>query len=296
MKTKYLCSSLIAFFMLLLCASHNTIEAQRDSLLSITLPTAGHVFESDSIPQTEPAAPHELSAIFSSDSSAYAYYAAGQYERAVKSYEQLLQNNPHTAALYYNLGTAYYQTKQYGLSILMLERAKRLNPYDKDIANNLSLARSKIIDATEPTPLFTAYLLDRVTGFLGLRMLIAMGLFTAVVFVVASLFFLLGRNRKERRIGFYVANLMLFFSLLFNLLSWYNYRNYRDNRDAVVLYPQVELKTAPDRSSTTIALLHEGAKLHLRKAGKEGWYAVKSSDGKNGWLLSEEVGLVVPQE
>ena len=55
-----------------------------------------------------------------------------------------------TRPFYYNLGNAYLESSDLGLSILNYLRAEELSPRDPDIAANLELARSRTVDQLQP--------------------------------------------------------------------------------------------------------------------------------------------------
>ena len=51
-----------------------------------------------------------------------------------------------SAALYYNLGNAYYRKNDITQAIIAYERALKLSPSDEDTRYNLQLAQAKTID------------------------------------------------------------------------------------------------------------------------------------------------------
>ena len=84
-----------------------------------------------------------------SKANADADYAKGNYQQAIKEYQQLLKEGV-SAALYYNLGNAYYRSDNIPQAVLAYERAHLIQPGDKDIRFNLDFARSKTIDKITP--------------------------------------------------------------------------------------------------------------------------------------------------
>lgn len=80
------------------------------------------------------------------------HYNEGQYEEAVALYLRILESDRHSAALYYNLGNAYYKLNRIAPSIYYYEKALLLAPDDEDIRNNLLFAQKMTIDAIETLP------------------------------------------------------------------------------------------------------------------------------------------------
>ena len=53
-------------------------------------------------------------------------YNEGDYQKAISLYEQTLKTGQHSAALYFNLGNAYYRLNKVAESIYYFEKAKQL--------------------------------------------------------------------------------------------------------------------------------------------------------------------------
>ena len=79
-------------------------------------------------------------------------YNEGDYQKAISLYEQTLKMGQHSAALYFNLGNAYYRLNKVAQSIYYFEKAKQLNPKDEDIQINSAFAQNMTIDAIENLP------------------------------------------------------------------------------------------------------------------------------------------------
>ena len=71
-----------------------------------------------------------------------AAYNEGDFQKAISLYEQTLKMGQHSAALYFNLGNAYYRLNKVAESIYYFEKAKQLNPKDEDIQVNSAFAQN----------------------------------------------------------------------------------------------------------------------------------------------------------
>jgi len=58
-------------------------------------------------------------------------YNQGDYRKAIAFYEQTLSMGQHSAALYFNLGNAYYKLNNVAESVYYFEKAQQLNPKEK---------------------------------------------------------------------------------------------------------------------------------------------------------------------
>ena len=71
------------------------------------------------------------------------------YQTAIVSYEQILEDGSNHPVLYYNLGNAFYRLNQIGNAVWAYEKGLQLDPRDKDLRFNLSLANTQVRDRIE---------------------------------------------------------------------------------------------------------------------------------------------------
>ena len=70
-------------------------------------------------------------------------YAAGRFREAIELYNNVLQRGETSAALFYNLGNAWFRAGELGQAILQYQRALALEPQHPEAQANLRLARDK---------------------------------------------------------------------------------------------------------------------------------------------------------
>src|SRR3989338_3007101 len=70
-------------------------------------------------------------------------YRDEKHDKAARLYEEIVVATP-SFEVYYNLGNAYFKSKQLGKAILNYERARRLSPRDRDVLANLSYVNQLI--------------------------------------------------------------------------------------------------------------------------------------------------------
>ena len=80
------------------------------------------------------------------------FYQIGNFAQASQFYQQVVSGGYESPTLYYNLGNSYYRLGKIGYAILNYERAQKLAPGDEDIAHNLALANSRIVDKIDNIP------------------------------------------------------------------------------------------------------------------------------------------------
>ncbi len=70
-------------------------------------------------------------------------YAAGDFDSAVRDYEELIRSGQDIPNVFYNLGNAYFRKKDFGHAILNYERALALDRRHPEAQANLRIARDE---------------------------------------------------------------------------------------------------------------------------------------------------------
>lgn len=214
------------------------------------------------------------------------HYRQENYSKAIEAYEQALEEDVSSAALYYNLANAYYKTDQLGEAILYYERAQRLDPDDDEIRQNLKIARERTIDRFEEMPKPVArqayqsvFQLLSPSGWAWLAIVLLL-----VMLAGAWLYFFTSRNRP----GFASGLVSLILAVLCLQLA-YAHHNYLDeNRAAIVLSESSYVKSGPSQQAEDVFILHLGTKALVTES-YEGWKKIKLPDGKVGWIPEEDI-------
>lgn len=71
-------------------------------------------------------------------------YNHGDAQGALRRFDRAIQLAPNYAAAYYNMGSIYYQLKQYGDAADMFQKAVKLSPTDSQAKYNLALSLEKL--------------------------------------------------------------------------------------------------------------------------------------------------------
>lgn len=214
-------------------------------------------------------------------------YTGGKFDEAAKAYESLIKQGYKSDVIYYNLGNAYYKSKNIAAAILNYERALLLNPSDENIKFNLDLAKTFTVDRIEPLPEFFL-----ITFFHKFRQLMSTNgwAYTGILFLIASLtlayFFWFSYSSNLKRITFSVG----VFTLLLTILSFtfsFQQKNTILNHSYGILTPSVvAVKSSPSESGKDLFVLHSGTKVKVIDSVGD-WYEVHIADGNIGWILKE---------
>jgi tetratricopeptide (TPR) repeat protein len=220
---------------------------------------------------------------------AAAAYERGDFPAAARQYQRLLEGGRDGAAIYYNLGNSLYRTGRTGEAIVAWERARRLDPADEAIRDNLEFAGARIIDRvtedTEAEPLWALWdWHGRIPPLAG-----------TVVFLIIWWGFnaclsgaLFARALSLRRAASYLLPISLLGVLLSGLvLGLLVYR--RDVVvEAIVQPARVDLLSAPGEGSVRLTTVHEGLKVRLQSR-RGAWAEVLLPNGLRGWVPADAV-------
>jgi tetratricopeptide (TPR) repeat protein len=211
-------------------------------------------------------------------------YNNGKYEAAISAYENILENNLHSSALYFNMANCYYKLNKTGPSIYYYEKALKLAPNDKDIQNNLSFARQMTIDQFDTIPeLETSTFYKKTAQIFSLN---GWAIFCILLMCVCVGFFIayfLSYNTKTKRFFF----IMGVISVLILIISFVllNKKIDLDNERYGIIYPQeINVKTEPNLRSETAFVLHEGTKVQIIESFQSSWLKIKLINGNIGWI------------
>ena len=214
-------------------------------------------------------------------------YSAKQYDQAIEAYEAIAQEAFKSDELFYNLGNCYYHKKQIGKAILNYERALLIAPNDEDTRYNLALTRELLKDDISIIPPF---FLARWWG--GLRKQLSStswsiaGILLLWLGIVGIIIWLKGNTRQLKKKGFVIGLGLILLSLLPFLLAMSQAKLEQNSQRAIILSPEIPLRSAPDELSTELIVLHEGTKLELLDLIGT-WHKVRLENGEQGWLPND---------
>jgi tetratricopeptide (TPR) repeat protein len=216
------------------------------------------------------------------------FYLDGQYEKAVKEYEKILQMGKQSGAIYYNLANSYFKTGQFGRAILNYERAERLLPRDADVKANYTFAISMVKDKLiSKKRIWGGQLFMRYYNSFTTNELIWVSSLLFILFLMV-IFLMLTRTFKLR-VKIILPGIILFL-LLFNTATVY-YKVYSLGKDAVVVVPRADVLYGPFKSATKFFTLHEGSSVTIIESKGE-WDKVRRSDNKTGWIPKKSVEAI----
>ncbi len=222
------------------------------------------------------AAPADSDAVFT---RANQEFANGNYRAAIDSYESLLKAGQWNAALFYNLGNAYFRAGDEGRAILNYERALSLDPNLPEARANLQLVRDRA-RALELAPDWTESHLDFLTR--DQFAWVAAVAFWLAAFIFCGLYF-----ARRRAVVWVFALCSLGIIALGSAFAVYKLETGKSGPDlAIVTAPKVQARLATADNTGTVLVLPPGSEIQILSTRGSWSYAALPNDLK-GWVPAD---------
>ena len=216
-------------------------------------------------------------------------YQKGNYQQAIRDYEEVLKNG-ESAEIYFNLGNAYYRTDNITKAVLNYERARLLSPGDDDINFNLQFARSKTIDKITPqSEMFFVTWYKSLVNFTSVDNWAKTGILCIVMALLLVLLYLFGPQLMLRKIGFFGGLAFFVIFLLSNLFAFQQKQALDNRTGAIIISPSVNIKKTPAKNSADQFVLHEGTRVDIIDKGMTDWRCIRVGDGREGWIETKAI-------
>ena len=216
-------------------------------------------------------------------------YTKGNYQQAIKDYEELLKKGA-SVELYYNLGNAYYRTDNITRAVLNYERALLLSPGDEDIRFNLQMARSKTIDKIAPkSEMFFITWYRSLVNFTSVDGWAKTAIISIALALILILYYLFGKKLMIRKTAFYSSLIFLLLFIFSNIFAYEQRRILTRRTGAIITTPSVTLKKTPVANSEYNTIIHEGSRVEIIDDTMKDWKLVELEDGREGWIQSSNM-------
>ncbi len=216
-------------------------------------------------------------------------YADGNYEEAIASYENILNEGEASVSLYYNLANAHYKLNHIAPSIYYYEKALQLEPNDSDVKNNIQFARNMAMDdiqSVERTGISKTF--DDLIATFSYNTWGSIAIGFMLIFVILFLFYYYGRSTLVKRI-FFIGSIVSVVLCIASVIFAFSQENIQlNNNYAIVFAEEAGVRSEPNLRGEPSFLLHEGTKTKLLENYQE-WYKIEIADGKQGWILKENL-------
>jgi len=213
-------------------------------------------------------------------------YTAGDLDTALASYRAAADATQDPDILY-NLGNVHARRGELGRAVVAYRRAMRLSPGDADLRRNLSWVRTHAADrdleAASPSPIKALLTLVARASLDVWAALLAL-LVWALAAGVAVLWWRGGATPPVRRLLLGLSGTLAVVAVV----TAFRWHDERVVDHAVVVAPQVVLRSGPDASFPEVLTVHDGLELRIEDR-REDWRQVGLGGDWKGWLPADAV-------
>jgi len=221
--------------------------------------------------------------------SANTAYSAGDFIKAEKLYENILNKGLEAPEIYFNLGNAYYKTNNLAFAILNYERAIKLNPDDENFIFNLKLANQKTEDKIEAAPkLFLLQWKNGLVDLMNEKAWSELCILLIIVSLVLFALFITMQKKSLKQFGFFGGTTLTIFSIATFFIAEHKYNTTKNSSEAIIISPAITVTGSPNEKGTKLFILHEGTKVNITQEDVN-WAEIKIANGNTGWIKISEV-------
>jgi tetratricopeptide (TPR) repeat protein len=211
-------------------------------------------------------------------------YAQGHFKEAIAGYEALVHEGQWNANLFYDLGNAYFRTRDFGRAILNYERALASDQHHPEATANLQIARdeSRALEL-QPTKL-ERYLQFASINQYSIAAAVALWL---GIFGIVALFF--ARRRSAAMMLLSILCLLLCAAAVWAIYTLDNGSNGRAL--AIVTGTDVQARLATADTANSVLALPAGSEIKILSTRGDWMYAALPNDLR-GWIQTKNAEQV----
>ena len=208
-------------------------------------------------------------------------YEEGRFAEAITNYSRMVSSGQVSAAIFFNLGNAYFKSGQLGRAIASYLNAERLAPRDPDIKANLEFARKQ-----SKGPSWSSDRLFRALGQLSINEWTALA-----VCALWMLFLLLTLREVRPNLKASLRNPVLiavFACVVLWAMAGTALERANSIQIAIVTAPEAIVRHGPLQESQNAFTAHDGSELRILDQ-KDQWLQVSAGPGRVGWIPEENL-------
>ena len=212
-------------------------------------------------------------------------YEQGKFKEAASAYEDMLRSGEASAALYFNLGNAFFKEGQMGRAIGAYRHAEKLNPRDPDLRANLQFARNQIQGPTLASTWWQRWL-SRLS--LNEWTWLAVSAIWLLLLLLTLLQWRPAWRQPLRAYAFTLATVTVLLCVCFAGALFLD----RYSPQAIVVAREAAVRQGPLDEAPTTFTVRDGSELKVLDR-KDEWLQVTADSRRSGWVRRDQV-LVTP--
>jgi len=219
------------------------------------------------------------------------YYNNSKYLESIQIYESILAEGMESSNLYYNLGNSYFRQNQIGQSVWAYKKALKIDPRNKDLIKNLSIAEARIKDRVIlPDEFYFVKIYGKLKSKYILKEWLLLGgvivLCTVVSFLISEYYF--NNNLKIVRL----VKILMLLTVTIHVVILDKFFDNNDDKLGIVIDNKVKAYSGPFYGDNSILFnINEGTEVVI-KQNQKNWTEIILLDGKRAWITSNKIRLL----
>jgi tetratricopeptide (TPR) repeat protein len=216
------------------------------------------------------------------------FYSEEKYDSAIVCFEGILEEDNYSFEVFYNLGNAYFKDNQLGKSILNWEKARKIEPTNSMVIENLNhayaLTRDKFEVEIKSEGFIKSFIYEKGPMFWPIISIVL-----SIIFAVSIFLFFTSKNDSVHQISFYISIISFVCLITFIVFASLQKSYFEESNQAIILSPRVKVMTSPSEGSEESFPLHEGTKVEV-VGEDEDWLEIIVNKDNRGWIQKDQVG------
>ena len=210
-------------------------------------------------------------------------YAQGKFKDAAQAYEKVLPSSFSSPALYFNEGNAWFKSGEMGRSIIAYRQAMGLTPHDADLQANLQFVRNQVQGPTLRGA--------RWQNWINTLTLNEWTVLETVLIWTTLLLLMILQIKPGLKVSLRSWTVAASCAcVVVGSCLGFTYSQ-RSAQTAVVVLPEVTVRTGPFNESQNAFVVHDGAELRVVDQ-KDNWLQVSDGAHQIGWINQDAAVLV----
>lgn len=215
-------------------------------------------------------------------------YGAHQYRNAIEHYEEILKTHKASAAVYYNLGNAYYKNGDAGKAVLNYKRALKLDATDAHARENIAFIQARTPGA--PVALKEIFFLSAYRSVLhtvpaNTWAILSLAGFLVILYIIYRI------STGSIRYGYRWLSFGAVMWLLVLSFAFSGYRQGSSLTEGVVITDQAFIYESGDSSRTKLSV-PEGTVVTFLGSTKDSKVLIRLNNGSEGWIDRSDIEIV----
>jgi tetratricopeptide (TPR) repeat protein len=211
-------------------------------------------------------------------------YAQGHFKEAISGYEALVRAGQWSANLFYDLGNAYFRTRDFGRAVLNYERALALERHHPEARANLQIARDEAHALELQLSRSERYLQFASVNQYSIAAAIA---FWLAIFGIVTLIF--ARRRSFRLVAMSICCLVIFAVAI--CAAYILDRGNKGRALAIVTGKDVQARLATADTANSVLALPPGSEIKILSTRGD-WIYAALPNNLRGWIPAKSAEQV----